>query len=113
MALAASANHAFRFTLEGKGVPPDLHERIKALQREYNADHHELPGATNASLPDRWGLTEFLADRFAVAGTPADCVAQLSRAMAAGARQFIITGFVPDPRAFMRRWSREVAPALA
>jgi len=112
MALAASANHAFRFTLEGKGVPPDLHERIKALQRDYNAHHHEVPGATNASLPDRWGLTEFLVDRFAVAGTPRDCVAQLSRAMAAGARQFIITGFVPDPRAFMRRWAREVAPAL-
>jgi hypothetical protein len=32
--------------------------------------------------------------------------------MSAGARQFIITGFVPDPRAFMRRWAREVAAAL-
>jgi len=26
-----------------------------------------------------------------------------------GARQFLITGFVPDPRAFVRRWMREVA----
>ena len=69
MALAASANHAFRFTLEGKGVPPDLHEKIRALQREYNAHHHEIPGAANASLPDRWDLTEFLADRFAIAGS--------------------------------------------
>jgi len=112
MALAASANHAFRFTLEGKGVPPDLHERIKALQREYNAHHHELPRAGNASLPDRWGLTEFLVDRFAIAGAPRDCIAQISRAMAAGARQFIITGFVPDPRAFMRRWTREVAARI-
>jgi hypothetical protein len=32
--------------------------------------------------------------------------------MAAGARQFMITGFVPDPRAFMRRWAREVVAAL-
>jgi len=24
----------------------------------------------------------------------------------------MITGFVPDPRAFMRRWAREVAAAL-
>jgi 5,10-methylenetetrahydromethanopterin reductase len=112
MALAASANHAFRFTLEGKGVPPDLHEKIRALQREYNAHHHEIPGAANASLPDRWDLTEFLADRFAVAGSPADCVAQLRRAMGAGARQFMITGFVPDPRAFVRRWMKEVAGAL-
>src|SRR5262249_43610094 len=112
MALAASANHAFRFTLEGKGVPPDLHERIRALQREYNAHHHELPGAANASLPDRWGLTEFLVDRFAIAGTPGDCIAQIQRAMAAGARPFIITGFVPDPTALLRRWAREVAGRL-
>jgi|SRR5262245_35920590 len=113
MALAASANHAFRFTLEGKGAPVDLHERIRALQREYNAHHHEIPGAGNASLPDRWGLTEFLVDRFAIAGTPADCVAQIGRAMDAGARQFMITGFVPDPRAFMRRWARDVAKRVA
>jgi 5,10-methylenetetrahydromethanopterin reductase len=112
MALAASANHAFRFTLEGKGVAPDLHEKIRALQREYNAHQHEIAGAANASLPDRWDLTDFLADRFAVAGTPADCVAQLRRAMSAGARQFMITGFVPDPRGFMRRWMKEVAAAL-
>ena len=113
MALAASANHAFRFTLEGKGVPVDLHERIRALQREYNAHHHEIPGAGNASLPDRFSLTEFLVDRFAIAGTPADCVAQIRRAMDAGARQFMITGFVPDPRAFMRRWARDVAGRVA
>jgi hypothetical protein len=33
--------------------------------------------------------------------------------MAAGARQFITTSFVPDPRAFMRRWAQEVVPRLA
>jgi len=112
MALAASANHAFRFTLEGKGVPLDLHEKIRALQREYNAHHHEIAGGGNAGLTDRWGLTEFLLDRFAIAGTPDDCVAQIQRAVAAGARQFVITSFVPDRRAFVRRWMREVAAAV-
>jgi 5,10-methylenetetrahydromethanopterin reductase len=111
MALAASANHAFRFTLEGKAVPPDLHDRIKSLQREYDSHHHEIAGAGNAGLTERWGLTDFLADRFAFAGTPDDCAAQIRRAMGAGARQFVITSFVPDPRAFIRRWMREVAPA--
>ena len=104
MALAASANHAFRFTLEGKGVPADLHEKIRALQREYDAHHHEIAGAGNAGLTERWGLTEFLVDRFAIAGTPDDCAAQIRRAMDAGAHQFVITAFVPDRRAFMRRW---------
>jgi 5,10-methylenetetrahydromethanopterin reductase len=113
MALAASANHAFRFTLDGKGVPADLHTAIRSLQREYDAHHHELAGAGNAGLTDRWGLTDYLADRFAIAGTPGECVAQLRRATAAGAHQFLVTGFVPDLPAFMRRWAREVAPALA
>src|SRR5262249_24763457 len=80
MALAASANHAFRFTLEGKGVPPDLHERIRGLQRQYDSHQHEIAGAGNAALTERWGLGEFLCDRFAIAGTPADCVAQIRRA---------------------------------
>lgn len=112
MALAASANHAFRFTLEGKGVPPDLHEKIRGLQREYNAHQHEIAGAANAALTERWGLTDYLADRFAFAGTARDCIAQVRRAMGAGARQFVITSFVPDPRAFVRRWMREVAAAV-
>src|SRR5262249_58178981 len=111
MALAASANHAFRFTLEGKGVPPDLFEKIKGLQKEYDSHHHEIAGGGNAALTERWGLTEFLADRFAFAGTPDDCAAQIRRAMAAGAHQFMITGFVPDPGAFVRRWLPEGAPA--
>jgi len=112
MALAASANHAFRFTLEGKGVPASLHEPIRGLQREYDAHHHEIAGAGNAALTDRWELTDFLVDRFAIAGTAGDCVAQIRRAMDAGARQFITTSFVPDPRLFMRRWAGEIAGAL-
>ena len=49
MALAASANHAFRFTLEGKGVATELHEPIRELQRAYDAHHHEMPApATRA-----------------------------------------------------------------
>jgi 5,10-methylenetetrahydromethanopterin reductase len=111
MALAASANHAFRFTLEGKGVPAALHEPIRGLHRDYDAHQHEIAGARNAHLTDRWGLTDFLVDRFAIAGTPAECVAQVRRAMVAGATQFVTTSFVPDPRVFMRRWAH-VAGAL-
>jgi 5,10-methylenetetrahydromethanopterin reductase len=113
MALAASANHAFRFTLEGKGVPAELHAPIRGLQREYDSHQHEIAGAANAALTDRWGLTDFLVDRFAIAGTPADCAAQIRRAVAAGAHQFIVTSFVPDPPAFMRRWGKEVAGTVA
>jgi 5,10-methylenetetrahydromethanopterin reductase len=112
MALAASANHAFRFTLEGKALPRELWEPVRALQRQYDAQQHEVLGpTTNQALPDRWGLTPYLAERFAIAGTPAECAAQVRRAVAAGARQFLLTGFVADPRGFVEAWGREVAPA--
>jgi 5,10-methylenetetrahydromethanopterin reductase len=109
MALAASANHAFRFRLTGKALPPDLHERVRGLQREYEAHQHEVLGATsNADLTDRWGLTEYLAERFAIAGTAEDCRAAVARAAAAGANQLLLTGFVQEPRSFVTGWGREV-----
>lgn len=111
MALAASANHAFRFTLEGKGVPPELHESIRELQRQYDPHQHEALGPTrNAELTDRWGLTDYMAERFAVAGTPSECAAQVSRMVAAGAKQLLLTGIVRDPRQFVDRWRNEVLP---
>lgn len=114
MALAASANHAFRFTLEGKAVPPALHGPIRELQRAYDSHQHEVLGPTdNARLTDRLGLTDYLADRFAIAGTPAECADQVRRAAAAGARQLLLTGIVRDPRGFVERWAGEVAPRIA
>jgi alkanesulfonate monooxygenase SsuD/methylene tetrahydromethanopterin reductase-like flavin-dependent oxidoreductase (luciferase family) len=113
MALAASANHAFRFTLEGKGLALDLHEPVRGLRKEYEPHHHEVLGATpNAGLTDRWGLTDYLADRFAIAGTPDECAAAVRGAAAAGAPQLLLTGFVRDPRRFIERWGREVAPRV-
>lgn len=46
MALAASAHHAFRFTLEGKHVPEELNEALMAIQGEYVPAEHEQVGDT-------------------------------------------------------------------
>ncbi len=102
------------------GSPDATMDRLNGVARLLRYKHRFkgyihlkiIPGAGNAGLIERWGLTEFLLDRFAIAGTPGDCVAQIRRAMAAGAHQFVITGFVPDPRAFMRRWMRDIAAAV-
>jgi alkanesulfonate monooxygenase SsuD/methylene tetrahydromethanopterin reductase-like flavin-dependent oxidoreductase (luciferase family) len=111
MALAASANHAFRFTFEGKGLAEDLHEQVRGLRKEYEPHHHEVLGATpNAGLTDRWGLTDYLAERFAIAGTAEECAAAARSAAAAGAPQLLLTGFVREPRRFIERWGREVVP---
>ncbi len=75
--LARQAYLIFRFTLEGKGVPPRLEKPIRRFVEEYNpADHGGLKpgGEESAAMIDRLGLTEFLADRLAIAGPIEDCL---------------------------------------
>ena len=112
MAIAASANHAFKFTLEGKALPHSHREAIEDLKRSYRSHHHEVRDGANATLTDRLGLTDYLADRFAFYGEPADCLRQIERAANAGARQFLLTGFVREPQQFIHRWGAEVIAHL-
>lgn len=78
--LAGMANHSFRFTLEGKNVPEEYVEPIKTLKEEY-VDHEHVPGETtdtpNSRLVERLELTDFLAERFAIVGTAADCMRKI------------------------------------
>ncbi|MBI4307992.1 MAG: LLM class flavin-dependent oxidoreductase [Chloroflexi bacterium] len=98
MALAASANHAFRFTLEGKHVPPELVDKVEEIKRRYVSAEHEKLGAerTNARLVDDLGLKEYLAERFALIGTPDQCVAKIRRMAEAGATNLALTVLVAD-----------------
>jgi 5,10-methylenetetrahydromethanopterin reductase len=114
MALAASANHGFRFTFEGKRVPPQLVPRIQELQRRYRPDRHEQLGINpNRDLLDHDPeLLEFLDDRFGLAGTADDVVAKLKRLERAGVRKVFFTAITGDPSELMRRFANEVRPQL-
>ena len=72
MTLTASANHAFRFSLEGKRIPEEYKDRIRELQKAYVFSEHESVGAhrRNAQIVDELGLTDYLADRFTLCGPP-------------------------------------------
>ena len=109
MALAASANHAFRATLEGKHVPERYREAIRELQRRYAFHQHEHLGPTaNAALTDELGLTDYLAERFAIAGAPDDCAAQVEGLRRQGVSQILITAFVPDRMRFIHEFADAV-----
>lgn len=114
MALAASAHHAFRFSLDGKRVPPELVERIETLKREYQTQEHERLGAGkhNADVVDRLGLRDFLAERFAVVGTPRDCIKKIESLVEAGANKLWISVIVNDRPAYMRAMAERVIPAF-
>lgn len=110
MALAASANHAFRHTLEGKSVPEEYRDPIRELRKRYVSHEHEQLGeTTNRRLPDELGLTDYLADRFAVVGSPADCRAKLTKIESVdGLDGVLLTALSEDETGLVSRFGREV-----
>ncbi len=80
--------------LAGRGLPEPLHEPLRVLRRRYSTS----PGAADARLLDEFGLFDYLAGRFAVWGTPADCLDQLEAARAAGLERVMFTvSLASDP----------------
>ena len=112
--LAGTANHVFRFTLEGKGLPPDMQARIRGLMSEYQSRHHAQPGQQNPNneLVDKWGLREYLARQGTIAGPPERCVERLHEVADHGVRNIIVSQFVSDQRQWMRTFGDDVLPAF-
>lgn len=112
MSLAAAGNHLTRFTTEGKHIPPDLLPKIKELGKRYVFEEHVAVGSANCRLIEELGLVDFLADRFAIVGTEADCIRKLEVAADAGARQIWIGVHFGDKFRFLREWAEKIMPAF-
>ena len=111
MELASTAHHAFRFTQEGKLVPPQFADAIREVQQGYKPSHHEdLGESPNAQLMQDPELLAYMVDRFAVLGTPEDCVRQIQRIREAGIHQILFTGFVDDRPSLIESLGRDVFP---
>lgn len=114
--LAGTANHVYRFHTEGKGLPPDLVEPIRALQAEYDSRHHAQRDTAsqhnNAALVDKYGLRDYLAPRSTIAGPPERCVERLHEVAENGVRNLILAQFVDDQLGWMRTVSSEVLAAF-
>ncbi|HEY7247833.1 MAG TPA: LLM class flavin-dependent oxidoreductase [Xanthobacteraceae bacterium] len=112
MTLASAGSHLSRFTVEGKHIPEHLMEKVKMLGARYNSAQHDKPDSSNRELIKELGLLDYLAERFAIAGTPRDCIAKLEAAIGAGARQFWMSIHFDDKAGFMRDWARDIMPAF-
>ena len=73
--------------LAERGVPAELHAPMRELRRRYSTS----PGEADARLLDELGLFDYLAGRFAIQGTPSQCLDQLEAARAAGLDRVIFT----------------------
>ena len=112
MSLAPAGSHLARFGSEGKHVPPELLPKLEQLAARYRIDQHDQPQSVNRALLDELGLVDYLADRYAIVGTPADCIRKIEQAAEAGARQFWISVHFEDKLRFLREWSERVMPAF-
>jgi alkanesulfonate monooxygenase SsuD/methylene tetrahydromethanopterin reductase-like flavin-dependent oxidoreductase (luciferase family) len=110
--LASAGSHLSRFTTKGKHIPAALMERVTELGRRYNSDQHDKPDSANRQLAKELGLLDYLADRFAIAGSPEQCIAKLERAIDSGARQFWMSVHFDDKIQFMKNWSSKVMSAF-
>jgi len=111
MELASTAHHAFRFTLEGKLVPPEMADAIRAVQSGYQPSHHEdLGESPNAKLMADPALLSYMANRFAVLGTPDACAERIMQIREAGFHQIMFTGFVEGRTALIETLGRDVFP---
>ena len=67
--LAGTANHVYRFHMDGKGLPDQYREAITTLMHRYDSSVHATPdrAAANAELVRELGLVELLARRSVIA----------------------------------------------
>jgi len=93
-------------------IPPELLPRLETLGRRYDFAAHSRPDSANCRLIEELGLVDYLADRFAVVGTAAQCVATLERAVGAGARQFWMSIHFDDKHRLLRDFAERVIPAF-
>ena len=111
---AAGANHAFRATFEGKLVPAHLEEPLRRLMAGYRSHEHNLAGAGdhNGSLVNDNGLTDYLGERFLIAGTAAHVASRIRELAEWGAGNLILPAVWGDPIGYTRRIANEVMPLL-
>lgn len=113
-AVAASAHHALQITLEGKHVSAEYTAAVRQLVREYDSEQHVGPGdrSVNRLLVDRLGLTEYLTERFAIAGSPELWAVRVEQLRESETVDGVHLHPVhDDPLEFIERMDEELIPA--
>jgi 5,10-methylenetetrahydromethanopterin reductase len=106
--LASLGHIAFRFSLEGKAVPQPYQSQVQELAHRYQPIRH----FDNVGLTDELGLTEYLADRFAVAGTVEACGRHIRHLETLGVKQLFFYTALPDKERLFRHLADDLIPAV-
>ena len=109
--VASAGNHALRSGLAGKNVPERLQESIRRFHQEYDYSQHGDKTGKNVRLIDELGLTDYLLERFAVAGAPSDIVRRIRSLASLGLNNLWLSSPGDDPSS-LDLMGQEVLPHL-
>ena len=96
-------------------LPGEVAASVDQLLREYQYGEHLTPGRTsNYHLAERLGIAPYLLERFALAGSPAECLRRLQQLREAGVENFCLSySAAPDLLRYVRLFGERVVPPLA
>jgi 5,10-methylenetetrahydromethanopterin reductase len=95
--LASAGAFGLRSPAQMATVPEALVERVRELQERYDPTQHVVWDGPNSQLIDELGLTDYLAERFAVVGTPEECRAQTATLEEFGISTLVVPATDRDP----------------
>lgn len=111
--LAGVAHHSLQFSMEGKSVPEAYRESLGTLVAEYDDTVGTSPGSPNGELLDELGLTEYVAERYGVVGTPADCIEKMETIETTGLVDGVFLSAAPGrKREVIDMFGTEVLPSI-
>lgn len=102
--LANRAHHNFRFTLET--VPPEELDGVKRFMEAFDISK-PLEEKVDTGL-----VTDYMARRFSIAGTPDECAARVKELERAGVSRFLLTPPEKIWGEMVEAWAQEVIPRL-
>jgi 5,10-methylenetetrahydromethanopterin reductase len=100
--MANRAHHNFRFTMET--VPENEAEGVKKFM-----DNFDISKSIEERIDPEF-VTEYLLERFTIAGTPDECIAKVMRLEAEGIQRILLTPPNTIYNEVMEAWGRRVIP---
>jgi alkanesulfonate monooxygenase SsuD/methylene tetrahydromethanopterin reductase-like flavin-dependent oxidoreductase (luciferase family) len=107
--LASAGSHGLRSEAQLATVPGEFVDAVRELQRRYDQSEHVKWDGANARLVDEVGLTSFLAERFAIAGTPEHVRRRFDDLVALGVTRVLVPAVDREPEQFLEAFAAALA----
>ena len=95
-------------------LPEEIAGQVDQLVQEYQYGEHLTPGrTTNYHLAERLGIAPYLLERFALAGSPGECLTRIQALHDVGVERLCLSYSAgPDLLRYIRLFGERVLPSL-